>query len=297
MNTEFYGSYIYHHGIRGQKWGRKNGPPYPLSQEDYSKAEKNQKKSNKLAEKKGVTKYGHEEHTIPKGTMIYRTTATENDLGDGEKYYSYLDFDRDHYNGGWIRQTGKTGKAYEHKYMLKDDIKIPSRDVQKKAIADILKEDKNSKIKIVNSYLNAAIPEGSWLREEYSIDKNTGNASKKAWQDFVKQEIERFGNMSQDEAFYYASRSLGTAPDIRKKVVEKIKSQGYNAMVDVASVGGDRYTDSSGKTRYYKKEGVEPIIVFDSSSFVSQGTREITKEEEEKASYRDSKRQSRFNRG
>lgn len=34
------GSDLYHHGILGQKWGRKNGPPYPLGASDHSAAEK-----------------------------------------------------------------------------------------------------------------------------------------------------------------------------------------------------------------------------------------------------------------
>lgn len=46
MNINIYNPYVrrelelYHHGIEGQKWGKKNGPPYPLSKEDYSAAEK-----------------------------------------------------------------------------------------------------------------------------------------------------------------------------------------------------------------------------------------------------------------
>ena len=37
MNT----NYISHHGIKGQKWGKRNGPPYPLDPEtDYSSDEK-----------------------------------------------------------------------------------------------------------------------------------------------------------------------------------------------------------------------------------------------------------------
>ncbi len=36
MNTE----YLSHHGINGQKWGKQNGPPYPLDYEDHSAEEK-----------------------------------------------------------------------------------------------------------------------------------------------------------------------------------------------------------------------------------------------------------------
>lgn len=31
---------LYHHGIRGQRWGKKNGPPYPLDPSDHSEREK-----------------------------------------------------------------------------------------------------------------------------------------------------------------------------------------------------------------------------------------------------------------
>lgn len=32
--------YLYHHGIKGQKWGKRNGPPYPLGKNDHSASEK-----------------------------------------------------------------------------------------------------------------------------------------------------------------------------------------------------------------------------------------------------------------
>ena len=41
-----YGQYVndghelYHHGVKGQKWGKRNGPPYPLRAGDHSASEK-----------------------------------------------------------------------------------------------------------------------------------------------------------------------------------------------------------------------------------------------------------------
>lgn len=41
-----------HHGILGQKWGRKNGPPYPLGSSDHSASEKKAGWRKSLSEKR-----------------------------------------------------------------------------------------------------------------------------------------------------------------------------------------------------------------------------------------------------
>lgn len=40
MRNDFESNYLMHHGILGQKWGKKNGPPYPLGASDHSASEK-----------------------------------------------------------------------------------------------------------------------------------------------------------------------------------------------------------------------------------------------------------------
>lgn len=71
--------YLVHHGIDGQKWGQRNGPPYPLSPGEHSKAEiraarKAQKKDTKWATK-------HEDKIRKKVTK-----ATEKEM---DQYLNY----------------------------------------------------------------------------------------------------------------------------------------------------------------------------------------------------------------
>lgn len=40
MRNDFESNYLMHHGILGQKWGRRNGPPYPLDASGHSASEK-----------------------------------------------------------------------------------------------------------------------------------------------------------------------------------------------------------------------------------------------------------------
>lgn len=51
MRNDFESNYLMHHGILGQKWGKKNGPPYPLGESQKSSLEKKEERKDK----KGLT--------------------------------------------------------------------------------------------------------------------------------------------------------------------------------------------------------------------------------------------------
>ena len=61
MNRE-----MYHHGIKGQKWGVQNGPPYPLGASDHSAGEKKAGWRKSLDSKGGKTYNGSNQSTSEK---------------------------------------------------------------------------------------------------------------------------------------------------------------------------------------------------------------------------------------
>lgn len=105
---------LYHHGILGQKWGHKSGPPYPLDAEDHSATEKKsgwmQSLKKKHAEKKYSKEYQKSRAKVGKalkkdkefqeklGNYIINSQRRQNavnsrskEWGKNEDYYQYKD--------------------------------------------------------------------------------------------------------------------------------------------------------------------------------------------------------------
>lgn len=55
-------TYLVHHGILGQKWGKKNGPPYPLDFSKLSAEERHQAKRTSIEKGDVKTAYANKQH-------------------------------------------------------------------------------------------------------------------------------------------------------------------------------------------------------------------------------------------
>lgn len=122
--------YLAHHGILGQKWGQRNGPPYPLDEKDYSREEKKMAKglkqiySGKKTDLYGTTSYntyGRQGDKLNRSVMneVQKYRDDFNTIAD--PYYNYLDrfhtLDDAESWTKFIKDKGYNPKEYEKEFI------------------------------------------------------------------------------------------------------------------------------------------------------------------------------------
>lgn len=304
MSCNYKTNELYHHGILGQKWGirryqNKDGKLTSIGVRRYKKISEKSRKHTELLGKEQESKNSInrenliKEHTIPKGTAMYRSTTDNAEKENGHAYVTYLDEDRNMYKGwyanGLRRNKGldNNAKLYEVKYELTEDLKIPSRkEVQEitekirtsanslKAAKDIADAYiKNFGDRMVKDFIN----EERYLKwdenHELYLDNDSYNKDVLSFKNNVAKDfINNYRNMKVDELFMRTTEAMGTSDYIRNEIISELRSRGYNAMVDEAGVGG-----KNGNVR----EGIEPLIIFDRGQSIRRiDSREISKQEE-----------------
>lgn len=294
-----YETELQHHGILGMKWGirrfqNKDGSLTPQGKQH-------------LKERQIRTEENLVEKTIPKGTIMYRTTPSEKDDGGNIKYVTYLDADRNLYREGSVvksyrKNSSDDSSVYEHEYQLQTDIRIPSLKTVRE-IEQRIAENSKAKQEIGESYIKAFMYAD---RSDYAV-KNMNAAFdvvKKLRTDNREQNIKvydelckKYGDYDGDDIYQMAKKianghkfiastdflqieqSLGLASNVKKQVINELSKQGYNAMYDNASIG----VKSDGTYSKYQ-EGIEPLIIFDSKKTMKEtNIQEVTKNEMQKS--------------
>ena len=145
-----------HHGILGQKWGKKNGPPYPLGGGDYSNLELNRvykarKNKNSIYNKK------HFDKVIEEKTKITTLSYDKNRTKNAQMFYAaYEKTDKHQYNTLFNKKIPQTlydddgneigtGEFYKYRInnIAKTNIKVASEDSGAEAFRQLYKHDRD----------------------------------------------------------------------------------------------------------------------------------------------------------
>lgn len=133
---------FYHHGILGQKWGVRHGPPYPLKGGSYSQGQIQKIRKKRMLGNKTYSKKHFDEVLSSKKTTLSTLSHDPNRTKNTDMFYATHNvFDKHQYNALFnqpIPQTiydasgNKIGTDYHLKFRinnrLRNDIKVASED-------------------------------------------------------------------------------------------------------------------------------------------------------------------------
>lgn len=273
---------IYHHGILNQKWGVRNGPPYPLRGGDYTQSQlnaiyKQRKARNSIYNKKhfdGVL----DANKTTLSTLSYDKNRTKNT----DMFYATHDtFDKHQYNALFNKkapqeifdENGKslgTGMYMKYKIdnKLKGDLKVASEDSSAKIFSELYKNDRDFYNFVTDeSRLQSYFDKNKYKFEGYRESKATLEKMKNKNYTPTSDDLQTVYRM-----FNYVIPNDGrgnarNGKDIytqRTKFFNACKKEGFGAVLDTNDAIYGRYKAKS------------PVIVFDMEKIIPDEVKNTT---------------------
>lgn len=274
--------YLSHHGILGQKWGTRHGPPYPLGGGAYSITErkaiyKARKHPNSIYNKK------HFDTVLKKDKTTLRTLSYDKDrTKNADMFYAaHKELDKHQYNALFNRKISMpiydsngnnigTGESWKFKIdnKIKNDLKVASEDSGAKEFLKLYSKDRD----FYNFVTDPSRMESHFVKDKYKF-----KGYREAKQSLDKLKNPEYIPTDTDIKTIYrmfnyvipsdAGGNQRMAKDVatqRAKFFKSLKESGYGAVLDTndAIYGGFKATS--------------PIIVFDMEQIISKDIRETT---------------------
>lgn len=187
-----------HHGIKGQQWGVRHGPPYPIDKDNASV-------------------------TIKKGTHFRRLSMYDERHSSGHAYVNYLKDDIEHYRGFFtarLKALNKGAEVYSIDMEARSDLKAPSKNERIKTFIELYSKDKTLRKELGRYHKEdtgrvTPLPKifYEWQYSHLKFD----DISKKGYDTFV--------------------RAVGGNEYIRSKYFEALSKKGYSFVTDDMDAG------------------------------------------------------------
>ena len=258
-------TYLYHHGIIGQKWGVRNGPPYPLKGGQYYKTAayfqkyRYENRANSESNKKHFDKY------ITKGTTLQTLSYDPNRTKKANYYYAtYKKLDNAHYTGFFNARAKDTKKLkFRIKNRAKRNMKIASEDSGIRAFMRLYSTDRD-----FYNYVTDPRRMQSHFNVEYLGIKSLGNKhyteARKALNKARSQKQLSYDDLAKIYRIYnYTIPSEGKDTSAqRMKFFRELRKNGYDAVLD------------TNDALYNTVKTNAPIIVINPRALIPEGAEE-----------------------
>lgn len=267
---------IKHHGILGQKWGDKNGPPYPLRGGDYS-AEEVRKIGRKRRDPNSLYNKRHFDEVLKKEKTTFQTLSFNKDRTKGVDmfYASYKPLDNNVYKAllnqpipkdVYDEDGNKVGTEKVYRFAIrnniKSDIKVASEDSAARVFADLYGKNRDFYNFVTDpnrmmSYFDQKRLGISGYKEAKSVlDKMTSNHDYKPSYDDIRTIYRLFNYVIPYDGGGTDSRGAADVLKQRTKFFSELKKAGYGACLDT--------NDSI----YNSLHAASPVIVFDIDNII-----------------------------
>lgn len=266
-------NFLCHHGTKGQKWGVRNGPPYPL-------------KGNKIRRSSyNVSKKGDQKYEIKKGQISQTLSYDKDRTTNTDMYFASLSQkDKDFYKALFnkkipndaVDENGKRiGPAYYLKYNIKNQaksyVKVANERDGVEAFMNLMENSKDFQHYVLDKgRLDANIDERRAKFPGYkesleTIEKCRANPEKITSQDAAK--MYRMFN-------YAIPAEGGDSERQRARFFKELKKNGYGAVLD------------TNDAVYGKFKMEDPVIIFDSDAMQMVSNDRVTNMEKTISSIR-----------
>ena len=152
MNQICRSSFLSHHGIKGQEWGVRNGPPYPLTGGNYDNRTSVEKREGRKEKRKR-----HQDTIVKAGTKFQTLSVDPNRTKGADMYYAAYDKrDVHEYNALFNKAMEQpiydangniVGSEKVHKFRItnipKRDIKVASETSSAESFTELYNKDRD----------------------------------------------------------------------------------------------------------------------------------------------------------